>query len=196
MALLALPAGASANPTNISTGKAFDLAVKSSVLSTLITAGPVVGPISSNTTTHNTQSAASASTSVATARVLSATVDTINEGATSSAQIVGAKTFIPGLPTINADVITTTASATCRNHGTTLGSSVGGTITVNGKTIPIASPPNTVIPLGLIVPLGSITLNEQTRTGNSITVNAIHVRSLLGTEVIIGSAQAGVSNCA
>ncbi len=196
VALLGLPAGASANATNISTGKAFDLAVKTSLLGSLVTAGPVVGPITSNTTTHNSQSAVNAATSVANARALSANVDTTNEAATSSAQVAGANTFIPGLPKVGADVITAQASATCRNHGTTTGSSAGGTITVNGKTYTVASPPNTTIPLGLIVPLGSITLNEQTRTGNSITVNAIHIRSLLGTEVIIASAQAGVSNCA
>jgi hypothetical protein len=86
------------------------------------------------------------------------------------------------------------ASATCRNHGTTIGVTVGGTITVNGQTYQIAGPANTLItlPLGL----GTITLNEQKRSGNSITVNAIDIRTILGTRVVVASAEAGVSNCA
>jgi len=195
VSLLALPAAASANPSNISTGKAYDLALKTSLLGTLVTAGPVVGPISSNTTTHTTQSAVNVFTSLANASALTASVDTTNEGAKSTAQVAGANTFIPGLPTINAKVLTAQATATCRNHGTVLASSVGGTITVNGTTTPIASPPNTTIPLGLLGSLGSVTVNEQIKTGNSLVVNAIHVRTVLGTELVIASAQAGVSNC-
>ena len=74
-----------------------------------------------------------------------------------------------------------------------MGYSLGGTLTVNGTTYPVNSPPNTVItlPLGL----GTITLNEQVKTGNSITVKAVDINTILGTELVVGDATAGVSNC-
>jgi hypothetical protein len=156
--------------------------------------GPDTGLISANTTTHTQQSAVTASSPLVSASVLNAEVDTfMNESATSKASVAGANLTVPGLPVINAKVITAQSSASCRNHGTVLGSSVGGTLTVNGKTYPIASPPNTVINLGI----GTLTLNEQIKSGNSLTVNAIHIKvPTLKTDVVVASAFAAVSSCA
>ena len=62
-----------------------------------------------------------------------------------------------------------------------------------GKTYPIASPPNTKIPLGL----GTIIINEQVKSGNTLKVNAVHVEvPLLGIDVVVASAFSGVSHCA
>jgi hypothetical protein len=192
LSALALPAVASANPTNIESGRAYD--INTSLLGISAKVGPDTGLISANKTTHTALSAITASSPLISASVLNAQVDTFNtESATSSASVAGANVTLPGLPVINAKVITATSSASCRAHGTVLGSSVGGTITVNGKTYPIASPPNTVIPLGI----GTITLNEQIKSGNTLTVNAIHVKvPALKADVVVASAFSGVSNCA
>jgi hypothetical protein len=96
-----VPAAASANSTNISTGYAYDVALTSGLLGgTLATVGPVVGPIASNTTTSHTASAVNLVTSLLNANVLSASVKTTNEGSVSTSQILGLETFIPLLPTI------------------------------------------------------------------------------------------------
>ena len=89
LAALVVPAVASANPTNISTGSAYDVALKTSLLGTLVTAGPVVGPISSNGKTTTSQCAGTLSTSLANATLLCSSVDTTNEGAVSTAKIAG-----------------------------------------------------------------------------------------------------------
>ncbi len=192
LSALALPAVASANASNIESGRAYD--ITTSLLGINAKVGPDTGLISANHTTHTALNAVSASSSLVSATVLNAEVDTFNtESATSTASVAGANLTVPGLPVINAKVITATSSASCRAHGTVLGSSVGGTITVNGTTYPIASPPNTVINLGL----GTITLNEQIKSGNTLTVNAIHVKvPLLKADVVVASAFSGVSNCA
>ena len=192
LSALAVPAAASANAGNIESGRAYD--ISTSVLGINAKVGPDTGLISANTTSHTSLSAVSASSTLVSANALNAEVDTfMTESATSKASVALANLTIPGLPAINGKVITANSSATCRAHGTVLGSSVGGTVTVNGKTYPIASPPNTVINLGL----GTITLNEQIKSGNALTVNAIHVKvPLLKTDVVVASAFAGVSNCA
>jgi hypothetical protein len=189
---LAMPAVASANATNIESGRAYDLNV--SALGINLQAGPDTGLISTVQSTTTTVNAGSLSSPFGSGSLLSATVITSKtEGASSEASIAKAHLTLPGLPVIDGKLLVSKSAATCRNHGTVLGSSVGGSLTVNGTTYPIASPPNTVIPLGL----GTITINEQIKKGNSLQVNAIHVKApLLGVDAVVASAFSGVSNCA
>jgi hypothetical protein len=193
LASLAVPAAASANPTNFASGRAYDVAVKSSLLSTMLTAGPDTGQISTNQTSALSLHAGSLSTSYGSGSLLDASFTTSTERATAAADVASLSLAIPGLPAISGSLISAKSTTSCRNHGTSSGSSALGTLTVNGTTYDVAAPPNTVIPLGA---LGSITLNEQTPIQNGLTVNAVHVRTVLGTEVVVSSASSAVSNCA
>jgi hypothetical protein len=192
LSALAVPAVASANPTNIQSGRAFD--ITTSVLGAKLTIGPDTGLISTPNSSNTSLSAGSASSPLISGSLLDASVKTTaNESAQSKATIAQTTITLPGLPTISGTLITAQSSASCRAHGTVLGSSLGGSLTVNGTTYPIASPPNTKIPLGI----GTIIINEQVKAGNSLKVNAIHVAvPLLGIDVVVASAFSGVSNCA
>ncbi len=192
LTVLAVPAVASANSSNIESGQAFD--IKTTVLGIHATVGPDTGLIHKNTSSFTTLSAGSASSPLISGSLLNASVKTtLNESAESKASLALSTITLPGFPTITGKLITAQSDASCRNHGSVLGSSVGGSLTVNGKTYPIASPPNTKIPLGV----GAIILNEQVKSGNSLKVNAIHIEvPLLGIDVVVASAFSGVSNCA
>ncbi len=192
LSALAVPAVASANPTNVETGRAFD--ITTSVPGVNVTVGPDTGLISENdVASHTALSAASASSPLVSATLLNASVDTYKtETAKAAASVALATLTLPGVPTITGKVITAKSTASCRGHGTVFGSSVGGSITVNGMTYPIASPPNTTIPVGL----GTITINEQIKVGNSLKVNAVHIQvPVLGVDVVVASAFSGVSSC-
>jgi hypothetical protein len=194
LSLLVVPAAASANPNNVMSGQAYAAKVKISALSLGLTVGPDTGLISTNQTTNTSLNAGSLSSLLISGSLLNAAFSSNAkaESADNPASVATAVITIPGLPRINGDLISASSQTTCRNKGTSTGTSVGGSITVYGKTYAIAAPPNTVIPLG---PLGSITLNEQTPITNGLEVNAIHVRSILGTDVVVSSASSAVSNC-
>jgi hypothetical protein len=189
---LALPAVASANPTNVETGRAFD--ITTSVLGVHLTVGPDTGLISTPNSSNTSLSAGSASSPLISGSLLDASVKTTaKESSESKATIAQANITLPGLPAISGKLLTAESTASCRAHGTVLGSSLGGSLTVNGTTYPIASAPNTKIPLGI----GTIIINEQVKSGNTLKVNAIHVEvPLLGIDVVVASAFSGVSNCA
>ncbi len=195
LASLAVPAAASANPTNVMSGRAYDVGAKSSLLSTMVTAGPDTGQISTNQPSALSLHAGSLSTSYGSGSLLdsSFTTTSTTERAAAAADVASLSLTIPGLPAISGSLISAKSTTSCRNHRTSSGSSALGTLTVNGTTYDVAAPPNTVIPLGV---LGSITLNEQTPIQNGLTVNAVHVRTVLGTEVVVASASSAVSNCA
>ncbi|MDQ6605392.1 MAG: coiled-coil domain-containing protein 60 [Actinomycetota bacterium] len=189
---LAVPAVASANATNIETGRAFD--ITTSVLGAKLTIGPDTGLISTPNSSSTSLNAGSASSPLISGSLLSASVKTTaNESAQSKATIAQTTITLPAFPVITGKLITAESSASCRAHGTVLGSSMVGSLTVNGTTYPIASPPNTKIPFGL----GTIIINEQIKSGNTLKVNAVHVEvPLLGIDVVVASAFSGVANCA
>jgi hypothetical protein len=194
VSLLAVPGLASASVSNISSGRAYDIAVKTSPLSTTVFVGPDTGLISTNGTqsTSVKLSAASASTSVAKATLLDASVATHNEFAQSKADVATFTLTLPGAPTITGQGVTAQSTTTCRTGGTSSGSSVLGSITVDDKTYSLAVPPNTTIPLGSA---GTITLNEEKAITNGLLVNAVHVRTVLGSDAVVESASSAVSNC-
>jgi hypothetical protein len=184
---------ASANPTNLNTGRAYD--IKTTVLGVAASVGPDTGVITNSGNSLTKLTAVGVSSSLVNATVLDASVQTfVTEGVKSTADVATASVTIPGAPAISATAVSALSTTTCRNHGTSTGSGVTGTLNVNGTTYPIASPPNTVISLG---PLGSITLNEQHPIPNGLAVKAIHVRvPSLHIEIVIASADSSVPHCA
>lgn len=195
VALLALPAVASANSSNFESGRAYDVGIKSDLLSTLASVGPDTGFISTNQTSSTSQCAASVFTSLVNARVLCASFhsDAATETATSEASVAQVGVTLPGAPAISATLVDAKSTTSCRAGGTSSAGSSVGTLKVGTSTYNLAAPPNTVIPLG---PLGSITINEQKPIKNGLMVNAIDIRTIAGTQIIIASASSAVSNCA
>jgi hypothetical protein len=197
LSALAVPAVASAGTQNVSTGRAYDVSIGSPLTGTTVL-GPDTGSISrpgANPNDPFTVSKTAVSlplNPLVEASLLTARVHTANEVSEATATIAQAALFLSPAPAISAKLITSRASATCIGGKPVLGGSALGSLTVGTTTYNLAAPPNTVIPLGA---LGSITINEQTKSANSITVNAVDVR-LLGLQVILASARAGVTNCA
>jgi len=71
--------------------------------------------------------------------------------------------------------------------GATGGSSIEG-LTIGGVPVAATGAPNQLISL----PGLSIILNEQIQSANGIVVNALRIKSLDGTDIIIGTAKAGI----
>ncbi len=63
-------------------------------------------------------------------------------------------------------------------------------LTLAGKQIQVTGQPNQVVTVPGVL---TLTINEQTVKSNSITVNALHLHTELGTDVIISSASSSVS---
>jgi hypothetical protein len=194
LSALAVPAIASAHPANISSARAYDLSIGSPL------GGSVVGPDTGLISRHGTNPPANnpftfnvhvlnLPTPLLTANIANATVHTANEVASAYATI--AQVIIPqgGL---NLKVVTSKATATCIGGREVEAGSALGTLTFGTQKYSLNTTPNTVLSLG---PLGSITLNEQIKAGNTITVNAVHI-DLLGIQIIVASSTAGVTNCA
>lgn len=105
-----------------------------------------------------------------------------------SQSAVGELVLLPNdLNTITAYFAMAETQATC--------SSVSGysditDLTIGGQVIQVTGEPNQVVsvPGGL-----TLTINEQIVDGNSITVNALHLTTPLGTDVIVGSASSSAS---
>jgi hypothetical protein len=190
----AIPATASASITYTMSGRAYDLVAK--LRGITVVAGPDTGQISTTQSSTTSLNAGSLTTPYGGGSLLNAKVVTFapRESSTSTASLATAALTLPGLPVITGKLITAESTSSNRFGHAIFGSSVAGSLTVNGTTYQIAAPPNTVIPLG---PLGSITLNEQKLTHCGLTVNAVHVSDLLGlTDVVIAHASSSVTPCA
>ena len=105
-----------------------------------------------------------------------------------------------GIPilSLQATVLRATATTTgdCVGQCATAGSSVIAGLVINGGAINVTSPCNTVIPVVPALPIASLALNEQTCTGDTLTVNALNLTiPSLGIQVIAGHAEAGREGC-
>ncbi|GAB1819495.1 choice-of-anchor P family protein [Herbidospora sp. RD11066] len=92
---------------------------------------------------------------------------------------------------ITAEEITAEAKATATESGTvtTSGTTTFTTLKVNGSVI--TNPPvNHTITIPLVA---KIVLNERVPTANGIRVNAIHVTTLLGVDVVVSHARASLT---
>jgi hypothetical protein len=113
-------------------------------------------------------------------------VDTSNN-ISSTAAVGHLAIKLPGM-SIVAEAV---AAHSHNNDGVKSGDTTIASLTIGTKTVVNQAPaPNTV----MLLPggLGTVTLNEQTRDDQSLTVNAIHVSvPSLGLDVIVSSAAAG-----
>ncbi|NUT43471.1 MAG: hypothetical protein HOV86_26130 [Thermoactinospora sp.] len=115
---------------------------------------------------------------------------------TATASVNGLSAGVAGV-TIAADSVVATCTATFGDTTTGSATLSNATVTVAGVPITLeANPePDTVIavPPGPLPPtLVEIILNEQIRSGDKLTVNAIHVRAASGVgDLIISSASCG-----
>jgi hypothetical protein len=117
-----------------------------------------------------------------------------NEGTIfSNASSAGVNLNVAGVITLTTGTIAASAVVNCTTNGPFVygGAHVQG-LNIGGVGVAVTGLPNQVI----TVPLGTVTINEQTRSANtstaSMTVNAIHVRlnplGLLPIDLVLGSA--------
>jgi hypothetical protein len=93
---------------------------------------------------------------------------------------------IADLPAISADLVMAESIATCA--GVSGSSSITG-LTIDGlPPIAILGTPNQVVTFGFV----TITINEQIPIPNGIQVNALDIRSVTGTDIIIASAESDI----
>lgn len=131
-------------------------------------------------------------------KTLSAHTVGYNRISTADADVQSVEIDLPGY-TIVVGVVQAYTQATCTAADTPAvdgGASVVD-LKVNGMPVRVLNTPNQTIPLGP----ASITLNEQTSTANSITVNAIHVSlpldpGALAADVIVSHAESSIQGCA
>ena len=105
-----------------------------------------------------------------------------------SQSAIGNLVLLPGSPNqITAYVTMAESRASCTGVS---GSSDITNLTMGGQSIQVTGQPNQVVGVPGVL---TLTINEQTIGPNSITVNALHLHTVTGTDVIISSAQSSVS---
>jgi len=131
------------------------------------------------------------------AKTLAAHTEGGNNAATSDSEVQTLLIGLPGL-TIKAGVVEAWSQAACDNGNLVLG---GGadvvSLSINGKAYAVGNTPNQKI---AIPGVATITIDEQIRTADSITVNAIHVSlpgvpGVLSADVVIAHAESSLDNC-
>ncbi|GAA2996108.1 choice-of-anchor P family protein [Actinokineospora diospyrosa] len=92
---------------------------------------------------------------------------------------------------ITADELRAEAVATTTPTGAIAvsGSSALSNLRVAGRLVVPTTSVNISIPL-----VGTVTTNEQVRRANGITVNALHIRLIAGTDIVVGHARAGLGS--
>src|SRR5256712_3634836 len=101
---------------------------------------------------------------------------------------LGSLVLLPGDPNqITAYFAMATSHATCSGVS---GSSDITSLTMAGQNIQVTGQPNQVVSVPGVL---TLTINEQTVTANSITVNALHLHTALGTDAIVSGASSSVS---
>jgi hypothetical protein len=123
------------------------------------------------------------------AEVLHAT--TIGQGNESRSEASVANLALTvGGNTINADFLVARATAECQPGGPTVsGSAEIAVLVINGQTIAVTGQPNQTI----LLPNGSVVLNEHTSTPRDITVNALHIVVHGMAEIVIAHAHADIT---
>ncbi|MDI3404188.1 M23 family metallopeptidase [Streptomyces cavernicola] len=111
--------------------------------------------------------------------------------ATSTATVADANIGLPGLPVIGVSGLTSKSTSSCtKSKG-----SVSLELTVAGKAVELPSTPGFEVDLG---PAGKLVVNEQTRVKGAdkgLTVNAVHLTTLGGADVVLGSSTSSAHNC-
>ena len=105
-----------------------------------------------------------------------------------SQSALGQLVLLPGSPNqISTYFAMAQSKATCSGVS---GLSSITSLTMAGQTIPVTGQPNQVVSIPGVLKL---TINEQIVDHNSITVNALHLQTADGTDVVISSAKSSVS---
>jgi len=113
---------------------------------------------------------------------------TMGSSQAESQSALGQLVLLPGNPNqITAYFAMAESKATCSGVS---GSSSITSLTMAGQTIQVTGQPNQVV---IIPGVLKLTINEQTVSPNSITVNALHLQTAGGTDVIISSAKSSIS---
>jgi hypothetical protein len=94
--------------------------------------------------------------------------------------------------TVTADFLMSRAMAVCTTNGASAtGSSEIVGLAVDNQAVSVSGQPNQTI--ALPAGAGTIVINEQSSGSGSMTVNALHVSSVDGTNVVISSAHADIT---
>lgn len=126
---------------------------------------------------------------VLSAGVLCADVDGAAGGVASTAAVGDVRVGLPGLPVLEISGVRSTSRSDCA----TVEGSVELALTVAGRPVEVGDAPNTVVDLG--VAGTKLVVNEQVRTDDGLTVNAVHLTALGGVDVVIASSASAAHNC-
>jgi hypothetical protein len=110
-------------------------------------------------------------------------------GASADVQVTGARVGLPGVPVITANVLHTTATASCTNGVPTFSdSSVVAGVKVGSLAINVPGGNAIVtVPIPLV---GTLYINERVATATRVTRRALHLKALLGTDVVVAESTA------
>ncbi|TGB09558.1 M23 family metallopeptidase [Streptomyces sp. MZ04] len=112
--------------------------------------------------------------------------------ATATSTVADVSVGLPGLPVIGISGLTSKSSSTCE-------AAKGGVsleLTVAGTPVSLPDTPGYEVDLGLA---GKLVVNEQTPVAGAdkgLTVNAVHLTTLAGADVVIGSSTTSAHDCA
>jgi hypothetical protein len=104
----------------------------------------------------------------------------------SEASLAGLNLTVAGLP-ISADFVRSSAVAIAGTASS--GTSEIDNLAINGVPIAVTGAPNQTIP----IPGGQLVINEQTVSGGTVVVNALHLTVNGIADLVIASATAGLS---
>lgn len=126
------------------------------------------------------------------ADVIEGSTERTTGGSRASAEVAGATITVAGA-TIKVDGLTSAASSQlsgCGAAGATSGQSKVAGLTING--IPVVPAGGLSTPLKVDVGLVTVALNEQVRSGNTVTQTALRIK-VLGAEIVLGRSIAGAT---
>ncbi|MFB9764684.1 MBG domain-containing protein [Nocardioides kongjuensis] len=124
------------------------------------------------------------------ADVIEGATERTTGGSRASAEVAGATITVAGA-TIKVDGLTSSASSqlsSCTGAAATSGQSKVAGLTING--VPVVPAGGLSTPLKVDVGLVAVALNEQTRSGNTVTQTALRIK-VLGAEIVLGRSVAG-----
>ncbi len=178
-----LRASAGSTPTTTFSGRAFVLSIQTPITSLTLAdthqLPPTGGEIDATPISVQTQ--------YANAEVLLSETQGFDSQAESQAAVADL-VLLPGTPNqITADFVMSKSLATCTGVS---GSSDIANLQLAGNKITVSGQPNQTFNVPGVL---TLVINEQTTTSNSITVNALDLKTVDGIEVIVSSAHSDIS---
>ncbi|WP_229378100.1 choice-of-anchor P family protein [Streptomyces sp. VRA16 Mangrove soil] len=176
------------------TGRAYGLNAKVSALGLPVSIGPApdTGTVrTAGATKKIPPCTASVNAVVLSASALCADVTTTTgpSGASAGATVDKVRIGLTGLPVVELSGVRSEVHSTC--SATTGGT--GLTLRVGGFPVDVGDEPNAVVDLGAGARL---VVNEQTRSGDGLTVDAVHLTALAGAvDIVVASSTAAAHNC-